>query len=199
MRHEAFVYDAEQDVYRCPAGQLPTPSAGRKINTGGRIEIRYTSRKADCDGCPLRARCLCAKTPTRTVHRWEPEAVLERHRVRMQDAKAQWRRRSALAEHPFGTLKCRAGYRHFRVRGLNTVRGEWSLMALCDNFSRVRTLGGLKELIAYFVKRAEASSFFGLSGVLNVAIGRTRALLAHVRVAITQNWAASRLRFKLAA
>jgi hypothetical protein len=49
------------------------------------------------------------------------------------------RRRKALAEHPFGTLKCRAGYRHFLVRGFAKVRGEWSLMALCYNFSRVLT------------------------------------------------------------
>jgi Transposase DDE domain len=187
MSHEAFVYDTEKDVYRCPAGQLLTPSEGRKINTGGRIEIRYTSRKADCDGCPLRSRCLSAKTPTRTVYRWEHEAVLERHRARMKDADAQMRRRSALAEHPFGTLKCRAGYRHFLVRGLNTVRGEWSLMALCYNFSRVFNLVGLKELIAYFVKRAETSSFFGLSCVLKVAMGRTRTLLAHFWAAIIQN------------
>jgi hypothetical protein len=45
------------------------------------------------------------------------------------------RRRKALAEHPFGTLKCRAGYRHFLVRGFDRVRGEWRLMALCYNFS----------------------------------------------------------------
>jgi hypothetical protein len=187
MSHEAFAYDAEKDVYRCPAGRLLTPSEGRKINTGGRSEIRYTSRKADCDGCPLRARCLSAKTPTRTVCRWEHEAVLERHRARMQDADAQMRRRSALAEHPFGTLKCRAGYRHFLVRGLNTVRGEWSLMALCYNFSRVFNLVGLKELIAYLVTRAETSSFFGLRCVIEVAIGRTRTLLARFWAAITQN------------
>jgi len=49
-------------------------------------------------------------------------------------AKAQgelMRRRSAIVEHPFGTLKCRAGYQHFLVRGFDKVRGEWSLMALC--------------------------------------------------------------------
>ena len=133
MSHEEFVYDADQDAYRCPAGLLLTPSDGRKTNTGGRIEIRYTSRKADCDACALRSRCLSAKTPTRTVYRWEHEAVLERHRARMKDAAALMRRRAELAEHPFGTLKCRAGYRHFLVRGLNKVRGEWSLMALCYN------------------------------------------------------------------
>jgi Transposase DDE domain len=45
------------------------------------------------------------------------------------------RRRSGIVEHPFGTLKCRAGYRHFLVRGFNKVRGEWSLMVLCYNFT----------------------------------------------------------------
>ena len=64
------------------------------------------------------ARTLChRKPPTRTILRWEHEDVIERHRLRMKDADALMRRRSALAKHPFGTLKCRAGYRHFLVRG----------------------------------------------------------------------------------
>jgi hypothetical protein len=112
--HEEFAYDTEANVYRCPAGRLLSPTDGRKAN-GNRIEIRYVSRKPDCDVCALRSRCLSAKTPTRTVYRWEHEAVLDRHRARMQDADAQMRRRAELAEHPFGTPKCRAGYRHFLV------------------------------------------------------------------------------------
>jgi transposase len=148
ISHEAFVYDCEADVYRCPGDQVLRPTAGRKINTGGRVEIRYVSRKADCDACPLRARCLSAKTPTRTIARWEHEDVLERHRERMKGAKALMRRRAELAEHPFGTLKCRAGYRHFLVRGFNKVRGEWGLMALCYNFSRVLTIMGVDGFIA---------------------------------------------------
>jgi hypothetical protein len=157
ITHEEFVYDAEANVDRCPAGKCLTPGDGRKINTGGRVEIRYTSRKADCDACPLRSRCLSAKTPTRTIYRWEHEDVLERHRSRMKDAKAQMRRRAELAEHPFGTLKCRAGYRHFLVRGFDKVRGEWSLMALCYNFSRVLNIVGLDRLVAFFAERAGRS------------------------------------------
>jgi len=168
--HEQFSYDAEADTYRCPAGQLLTPREGRKVNTGGRIEIRYTSRKAGCDACPLRSRCLSAKTPTRTIYRWEHEAVLERHRARMKDAKVQMRRRAALAEHPFGTLKCRAGYRHFLVRGFDKVRGEWSLMALCYNFSRVLNIVGLDRLIAFFAKRAGKSSILRVLSALAVAL-----------------------------
>lgn len=56
-------------------------------------------------------------------------------------------RRKAIAEHPFGTLKCRAGYRHFLVRGFEKVRGEWSLMALCYNFTRLLNILGTNRLI----------------------------------------------------
>jgi Transposase DDE domain len=52
------------------------------------------------------------------------------------------RRRSAIVEHPFGILKCRASYRHVLLRGFNKVRGEWSLMALCYNFTRVLNIAG---------------------------------------------------------
>ena len=84
----------------------------------------------------------------------------------MQNAEAPMRRRTALAEHPFGTLKCRAGYRHFLLRGFHKVRGEWSLMALCYNFTRVLTITGLDGFIAYLAKRqAEtALSPFGAVG-----------------------------------
>ena len=58
------------------------------------------------------------------------------------------RRGNALAEHPFGTLKCRAGYRHFLVRALAKVCGEWSLMALRYNFSRPLSILGLERWLA---------------------------------------------------
>ena len=146
--HEAFVYDTETDAYRCPAGERLWPTKGRKHNTGGRIEIRYVSRKAICDACPLRGRCVTEKIPTRTIYRWEHEDVLDRHRGRMKGADALMHRRAGLAEHPFGTLKCRAGYRHFLVRGFDRVRGEWSLMALCYNFTRVLNIIGFDRFVA---------------------------------------------------
>ena len=67
--HEEFTYDAEADVYRCPAGALLTPTKTLKRNAGGRLEIRYVSRKASCDSCPLRGNCVTEKAPTRTICR----------------------------------------------------------------------------------------------------------------------------------
>lgn len=53
LSHEAFVYDAAADAYRCTGSARLRPSQGRKLNAG-RIEIRHASRTADCDACPLR-------------------------------------------------------------------------------------------------------------------------------------------------
>jgi transposase len=149
-------YDDAADVYRCPAGELLHPMKGRKNgrwqNTSGRIEIRYASRKAVCGKCRLKARCLSPTSPYRIVARWEHEDVLERHRARMKNADGLMRRRSAIVEHPFGTIKCRAGYRHFLVRGFNKVRGEWGLMALCYNFTRLLNILGFDGFMACIAK-----------------------------------------------
>ena len=152
---EDFGYDATADVYRCPAGAELRPMDGQKRQASGKMAIRYASRRSVCRECPLRARCLAEKGERREIERWVHEDVIERHRARMQRAgEDMMRRRKALAEHPFGTLKCRAGYRHFLVRGFDKVRGEWSLMALCYNFSRVLSIIGLERWRALLALRA---------------------------------------------
>ena len=150
-----FSYDPAGDAYHCPAGELLRPMEGRWQNTSGRLETRYASRTKICKTCPLKSKCLSPKASRRTIGRWEHEDVLERHRARMQGAGELMRRRSAIVEHPFGTLKCRAGYRHFLVRGFNKVRGEWSLMALCYNFTRVLNILGFEGFLAALAKAVD--------------------------------------------
>jgi len=163
-----FSYDASDDVYRCPAGELLHPTKKSWANASGRVEIRYLSSKMSCDACPMRARCLGPKATTRSVFRWEHEAVLDRHRARMasEGAGELMRRRSAIVEHPFGTLKCRAGYQHFLVRGFDKVRGEWSLMALCYNFTRVLNILGFDRFTAYLAEKASGVRESSLAAAL---------------------------------
>jgi hypothetical protein len=150
-----FRYDAAADLYRCPANAELRPMRGQKRKASGKLVVRYANRQAVCRACPLRAQCLTANGKLREIERWVHEDVIERHRARMHIAgEDMMRRRKALAEHPFGTLKCRAGYRHFLVRGLAKVRGEWSLMALCYNFSRVLRIVGLDRWRARLAQRA---------------------------------------------
>jgi transposase len=148
-----FVYDAPADVYRCPAGSELRRMPSLKLDQAGKQQIRYASRSSVCRACPLRSQCLSSKAKRRDVYRWVHHDVIERHRVRMAQSKELMRRRGAIVEHPFGTLKCRAGYRHFLLRGFSKVRGEWSLMALCYNFGRVLRILGVDRFIAYLAKR----------------------------------------------
>jgi transposase len=145
-----FIYDTERNLYRCPTGAELRPMEGYKEDVGGKRHVRYVALQSICAVCPLRSRCLTDKARRREVYRWEHQDVVERHRARMAQAQAgaMMQRRAALAEHPFGTLKCRAGYRHFLLRGFDKVRGEWSLMALCYNFTRILNIVGFDGFVA---------------------------------------------------
>jgi transposase len=149
-----FTYDVGQNLYRCPGAAELRPMQGRTQDAGGKWHVRYAALQSVCSECPLRSRCLTDKARRRELLRWEHQEVIDRHRLRMAqpEAEAMMRRRSALAEHPFGTLKCRAGYRHFLLRGFDKVRGEWSLMALCYNFSRLLSILGLDRFLACLAK-----------------------------------------------
>jgi transposase len=177
--HEDFAYDAAENAYRCPAGVLLLPTKTPKIN-GGRREIVYLSRKSACDACPLRARCLSPKVQRRTIYRWEHEDVIERHRARMEQAGERMSQRACLVEHPFGTLKCRAGYRHFLVRGFNKVRGEWSLMALCYNFSRVLSILGFHGFMNCLARPAAARAILCLLVAFRHSMDRAAAAAGHI-------------------
>ena len=138
-----FRYEPETDAYRCPNGQVLRKTGEPRLKGGSQVQ-RYACLETQCRDCPLKARCLAARSACREVYRNEHEAVMERHRARMAAHPRHSRERSALVEHPFGTLKCRAGWNHFLVRGLKKVRGEWSLMALAYNFTRVLNILGLQ-------------------------------------------------------
>jgi transposase len=172
--HEDFAYDAAQNAYRCPAGTLLLPTKTPKIN-GSRRDIVHLSRKAACDACALRTRCLSPKADTRTIYRWEHQDVIDRHLERMKHAADRMRQRKCLVEHPFGTLKCRAGYRHFLVRGFDKVRGEWSLMALCYNFARVLTILGFEGLMTVFSRRAAERAILLIASAMIAAMDCIRA------------------------
>ncbi len=188
-----FSYDPAIDAYRCPAGELLRPMTKRWNNTSGRTEIRYASSTKTCRTCPLKTRCLSPKASQRIIGRWEHEDVLDRHRARMQSAGELMRRRSGIVEHPFGTLKCRAGYRHFLVRGFDKVRGEWSLMALCYNFTRVLNILRFDGFVTRLTEALAACK-----NAVGAALSRIQLVQAAFRTRIASWLAVSRLEPALA-
>ena len=158
-----FVYDAEANCYRCPHGE-ELQQMGKPVAQNGKLWDRYASKNAHCKACPLREKCLTKKARRRYIFRWQHEDVVDRHRQRMKGSGDKMRVRAALVEHPFGTLKCRAGWLHFLVRGFKKVRGEWALMATCYNFTRVLNIIGPDAFMAYCAQRKKMMEETAFSG-----------------------------------
>jgi transposase len=150
---EQFKYHPEQDGYVCPQGNALTVR-GQPLLRNGKWLTYYKSHAADCRHCPLRKQCLTEKANHKHMERWEHEAVIERHKQRMAQAPGSMRKRGALVEHPFGTLKHRAGMHHFLMRGLEKCRGEFSLMVLGYNFARVLNILGADALRDYCARHS---------------------------------------------
>jgi transposase len=140
---EDFVYDAQRDGYRCPAGQdltlrFETVEQGR--------QLRYSSTAA-CQECPLKPHCT-RNQENRRITRWVHEHLMEEMQQRVTDNPEKVKSRKSIAEHPFGTIKRWMDQGYFLTRGLEKVRGEMSLTVLAYNLKRVLSIIAVKDLIA---------------------------------------------------
>src|SRR5215831_13151203 len=137
-----FVYIAEKNEYRCPAGQ--------------RLIYRYTNYEAglrthaywssNCQQCAIKAQCT--NLSYRRVRRWEHEDIVDAMQRRLDRDPDKMRIRRQTAEHPFGTLKFWMGAVHFLMKTLARVRTEMSLHVLAYNLKRVMNLLGIGATIA---------------------------------------------------
>jgi transposase/IS5 family transposase len=142
FRKDEFRYDAERDAYVCPAGQVLTPIRHGHLRNMEKVD--YANPKACCD-CPLRARCT---NDVRSVSRLEYEDALDRMAARLTAKPELLDRRREIVEHPFGSIKQWMNQGAFLMRGLDNVRGEFSLTALVYNLRRALNIAGAGALTA---------------------------------------------------
>ena len=136
-----FVYLADDDVYRCPAGETLTRHF-TSVENGMNLYVYWTTK---CAGCSLKSRCTSGKE--RRIKRWQHEAVIDAMQERLDRRPDAMRIRRATVEHPFGTLKAWMGATHFKTRTLDKVRTEMSLHVLAYNLKRVLAMLGPQSLI----------------------------------------------------
>lgn len=138
-----FIYDAQNDVYICPAGQALTKGAHRSDRQS---DINFYRHLSACSNCHLKPRCTTEKL--RRIRRWDQEDVLDDIELRMEGKPDAMRIRRSTVEHPFGTLKAWMGYTHFLTRTREKVAAEMSLHVLAYNFKRVLNIIGIAPLMA---------------------------------------------------
>ena len=136
-----FVYQAEDDTYRCPADETLT----RRFSTTDKGQTFHIYATDACADCPLKADCT--KAERRQIKRWEHEALIDEMQERLDHRPDAMRQRRSTVEHPFGTLKAWMGATHFQTRTLEKVKTEMSLHVLAYNLKRVIQILGPQPLM----------------------------------------------------
>jgi transposase len=137
-----FVYNAAEDVYRCPAGEKLTYRMTSEQDA--KMMRRYWTNA--CSNCPLKPKCTTGNE--RRIPRWEHEHILEAAQKRLDENPRAMRDRRETVEHPFGTLKMRMGATHFLMKRLPKVATEMALQVLAYNITRVMNIMGVEPLAA---------------------------------------------------
>ena len=134
MRKSEFVYDAERDEYRCPAGEHLTYAT---TDRGGYRQ--YRSNPKVCRDCPLLDACTNNAKPQRTItrHVWaEARERTDAHRLTAWGRNI-YKRRKETVERSFADAKQLHGHRYARFRGLVGVACQCLLAAAAQNIKKI--------------------------------------------------------------
>ena len=135
-------------VYTCPDGWVLTllgtwhNKKGEAHETSFRFE---TYRTNACKTCPLKNQCT--KLPKRIVQRSEYQDAVDMNDNNIKQNPHYYKRRQAICEHPFGTIKRHWGYTHTLLKGLQKVNGEMNLIMFCYNFIGTKNILGFKKML----------------------------------------------------
>ena len=140
-----FKYDEEKDCFICPNYQKLTKTTSINIKKDGTKYYFYRAGSKTCNICPLRDQCIPIKTSYKRVSVSEYFTIVKEHKLKMKtkEAKKLMKKRGALVEHPFGTIKQTLGWSHYLVRGTEKVSGENALIMFTYNFRRLLNLIGI--------------------------------------------------------
>lgn len=143
---EYFSYNKEGDFYICPKGE--------KLKTTGTWHIartykfrRYTTKQ--CLDCKVKNQCSKAKYG-KAIQRSEYQEYINRNKERIEQNKDYYRRRQAIVEHPYGTIKRQWGFSYIITKKyINRAQADVGLMFTAYNLRRIINIIGFNSLQEY--------------------------------------------------
>jgi hypothetical protein len=135
---QVFEYNAQEDTYKCPAGETLTTNGS--IYNKRAHRVKHYKTKA-CKGCSLRSLCTTNKNG-RFIERGIYQEHLESNAERVNQNPEYYRLRQQITEHQFGTLKRQWGFTHTMVRGKEHVLSEVYLCFSVYNLIRTFSILG---------------------------------------------------------
>ena len=156
FRKTDFNYDEGKDLYVCPANKELATSGSwhEKRGRQGHLQSRYKLYRSSftvCSECPFKEKCLSKanieQRHGRTIERSEYEQDYLDNKKRVLLNREKYKRRQAIVEHPFGTIKRSWGAYFTLVKRLDKVAGEMAIVFSCYNLRRAMSILGVIDLI----------------------------------------------------
>jgi transposase len=137
---DRFRYDPEKDIFLCPEGKKLKLDHIRRKDYGYRKFQTKIYKCKDCLTCKKKP--LCTRQKYRTINLEDRKILVDQMRNRLQTEKGRkkYLQRLFTTEPVFGHLKYNLGYRHFFLRSLKKVRGEFRLMCIGWNLKKMHKL-----------------------------------------------------------
>lgn len=146
MYHKSkFKYDKENNCYVCPQGEQLIPKG--KSSEDDRHYIVYMC--STCKTCPVKN--LCTTAENRQIKREVREDIKDEalDRLKTKEGKKIYAKRGWMVETKFGHFKHNLKYRMFSLRGLVKVTGEFDLVCIANNITKIwQREGQLTPVIA---------------------------------------------------
>jgi hypothetical protein len=137
--YEHFIYDKELDTYNCPQGQILRTNGSwykEKTSAGNIIWFKQYKTKA-CRHCPARSQCTKSKKE-RLIHRSEFAEYYERNLKNTLEKEQLYKRRQAIVEHPYGTIKRQWGFSYILTKkGAGRAGSDVGFMFIAYNLRRI--------------------------------------------------------------
>lgn len=142
FNYEFFRYNNEDDTYTCPGGQiLHTNGSWYKQRSGtGTISWFKQYRTKACRNCPARSQCTRSKKE-RLIQRSEYADYYEANQANVREKELLYKRRQAIAEHPYGTIKRQWGFSYILTKkGLVRAASDVGFMFIAYNLRRMANI-----------------------------------------------------------
>jgi len=147
-----FTYHKDSDFYTCPQGQILTTN-GRWYNKSKKknrdvVQIRHYTTK-NCKNCPVMKSCT-KSLEGRIIERSEYAEYTEQNRKNMEAKRDVYRRRQAIVEHPYGTIKRQWGFNYILTKqGMDRASSDVGLMFVAYNLRRLINILGFDIIKGY--------------------------------------------------
>ena len=153
---EYFIYNKDADTYTCPQGEslITNGTWYNEHDKRGNLITFKQYKTRSCKSCHAHSNCTRSKKG-RVIQRTTFAEYYEINRRNFHEKERIYKRRQAIVEHPYGTLKRQWGFSYILTkRGMNRASSDVGLMFIAYNLRRIGnilTRDRLKEYLRILV------------------------------------------------